>query len=124
MTSHKYISLENELNSMVSQAFHYFLDNHYNSCKDTVALTGVAQWIEHQKVMGSVSQSGHRPGLQARSPVGLGAGGERQPTDVSLSHQCFSPSLSPSFLIYLKLNKIFKEKRNIKLEYLIKYKTA
>ena len=36
------------------------------------ALAGVAQWIEHWPVNQSRfdSQSGHMPGLQARSPVG------------------------------------------------------
>ena len=36
-----------------------------------VALAGVAQWIEHWPVNQRVgSQSGHMPGLWARSPVG------------------------------------------------------
>ena len=38
------------------------------------ALAGVAQGIEHwstnQRVAGLIPQSGHMPGLQARSPVG------------------------------------------------------
>ncbi|KAF6107527.1 ADP ribosylation factor like GTPase 3 [Phyllostomus discolor] len=35
------------------------------------ALAGVAQWTEHRPTNQRVSsQSGHRPGLQARSPVG------------------------------------------------------
>ena len=41
---------------------------------------------------------GHRfdsLGLQAGLPVG-GPRGKRQPIDVSLTHRCFSPSLSPS----------------------------
>ena len=43
------------------------------------------------------SQSGHRPGLQARSPVG----GAWEAT----THWCFSPSLSPSLLFSLKIKK-------------------
>ena len=42
------------------------------------------------------SQSGHRPGLWARSLVG----GVGEATD-----QCFSPFLSPSFPFLLKINK-------------------
>ena len=44
------------------------------------------------------SQSGHMPGLQARSPVG----GVREAT----TRGCFSPSLSPSLPLSLKINKI------------------
>ena len=43
------------------------------------------------------SQSGHMPGLWARSPVG----GAPEAT----IHWCFSPSLSPSFPLSLKINK-------------------
>ena len=46
------------------------------------------------------SWSGHMPGLWARSPVG-GARG----------NQCFSPCLSPSFPLSLKINKILKKKK-------------
>ena len=45
------------------------------------------------------SQSGHMPGLQARSSVG----GEWEVT----TPWCFSPSLSPSLPLSLKINKIF-----------------
>ena len=31
---------------------------------------------------------------------------ERQPIDVSLTHRCFSPSLSPSLLLSPKINKV------------------
>ena len=55
--------------------------------------------LENQKVSGSVpSQSTHLgcwPGSQSGAC-------ERQPIDVSLAHQCFSPSLSPSFPLSLK----------------------
>ena len=43
------------------------------------------------------SQSGHMPGLQARSPVG----GVWEAT----THWCFSPSLPPSLPLSLKINK-------------------
>ena len=43
------------------------------------------------------SQSGHIPGLQARSPVG----GAWEAT----AHWCFSPCLSPSLPLCLKINK-------------------
>ena len=46
------------------------------------------------------------PGLQARSPVG---GTWKANDDVSLTHQCFSPSPSPSLPFSLKINKIFKK---------------
>ena len=41
---------------------------------------------------------------------------ERQPTDVSLSHQCFSLSLSPSLPLSLKINKqnIWKKRKLLK----------
>ena len=42
------------------------------------------------------SQSGHVPGLQARSPVGT--------TWEVTTHCCFSPSLSPSLPLCLKIN--------------------
>ena len=42
--------------------------------KHTLALAGVAQWIEcqpvNQRVTGSIPNLGHMPGLQARSTVG------------------------------------------------------
>ena len=67
-------------------------------------MSDVAQWIEHwtenQKVTGSIPDQGtylvFRPGPQ------LGVC-ERQPTDVSLT--CFSPSLSPSLPLSLKISK-------------------
>ena len=43
------------------------------------------------------SQSGHMPGLQARSPVGG--------TQEATTHWCFSPSLSPFLPLSLKINK-------------------
>ena len=44
------------------------------------------------------SQSGHMSGLQARYPV--------QGTREATAHWCFSPSLSPSLSLSLKINKI------------------
>ena len=47
------------------------------------------------------SQSGHMPRLQAWSLVGG--------TWEATTHWCFSPSLSPSLLLSLKINRIFKK---------------
>ena len=49
------------------------------------------------------SQSRHRPGLQARSPVG----GAWEAT----THWCFSPFLSPSLPLCWKINKYNLKKR-------------
>ena len=54
------------------------------------------------------SQWGHMPSVRVQSSV-QGAC-ERQPIHVSLSHWCFSPSLSPSLVLSLKINKILKNK--------------
>ena len=70
-------------------------------------LVGVAQWNESWPVDGKVT------GLIPSQGTCLGCGPgpqsgacERQPhTDVSLTHQCFSPSLSPSFPLSLKINQ-------------------
>ena len=64
--------------------------------KTGVTLAGVALWIEHQpaqqKVAGSIPGQG--TGLGCRQGPQLGEC-ERQPVSVSLTHPCFSPSLSP-----------------------------
>ena len=68
-----------------------------------MALAGVAQWVERQpanrKVAGSIPSQGtsldYRPGPQ----LGMC---ERQLINISLAHRCFSPSLSPFLLFYLK----------------------
>ena len=52
------------------------------------------------------SQSGHRPGSRARSPV--------EDTWKAITHWCFSPSLSPSLPFSLKINKTFKRGQFIK----------
>ena len=48
------------------------------------------------------SQSGHSPGLRARPPDG----DVREAVDVSLAQWCFSPCLSPSLALPIKVNKI------------------
>ena len=71
-----------------------------------LALTGGAQWVEHhpanQKVTGWIPSQGTclgcRPGPQSGAC-------ESQPIDASLAHQCFSPCLSPSLPLSLKINK-------------------
>ena len=69
-------------------------------------------WLMRLSWLGVVLQS---KGSLVRFPVrayawvaGLVPGGgaqERQPIDVSFSHWCFSPSLSPSLPLSLKINK-------------------
>ena len=72
----------------------------------------MAQWTEHQPANQRVTSliPSQVTGLQARSP----AGGVRDATD-----QCFSPSLSPSLPLSIKINKILKHKeedyKNIKV---------
>ena len=70
----------------------------------------MAQWTECWPVNRRVafdSHSGHTPGLWARPP----GGGVREAI-VSLTHERFSPSLSPSFLLSLK-NKWKLERRRM-----------
>ena len=74
------------------------------------ALAGVAQWIEcrpvNQKGTGSIPSQGTC--LACRPGPWLGVY-KRQLMDVSLSHRCFSPSLSPFLPFSLKVNKYFKK---------------
>ena len=78
------------LSKFISSHFYCYCPN----SNDLLALAGVAQWIEcqpmNQKVAGSIPSQGTcldcGPGLQLRAY-------KRQP-DVSLPHQCFSPSFS------------------------------
>ena len=70
------------------------------------ALASVAQLVVRHptnwKVASLISLhcwSGHMLGLQGSSLFGASAGGNQS---VSLSHQCFSPFLSPSFSLSLK----------------------
>ena len=64
---------------------------------------GSVDWVQasEPKCCWFGSQSGHMPGLWARSPEG----GTWQAT----THSCFSPSLSPS--LPPQINKVFKKKR-------------
>ena len=66
------------------------------------ALAGVAQWIEHspanQRVAGSIPSQG--------TGLGWGRVPSRRHTKESTTHWCFSPSLSPSLPLSLKVNKI------------------
>ena len=67
---------------------------------------GSVGWVSHRKAKDRRFNpwSGHTSGLLVWSPV------RAQPIDASLSHQCFSPSLSPFLLLSLKTNKILKIK--------------
>ena len=49
-------------------------------------------------------------GLRARTPIERAC--EKEPVDVSLTLPCFSPSLSPSLPLSLKINKIFFKNYN------------
>ena len=68
-------------------------------------LSGVAQWIDggpvNQRIASSIPSQGTCLGGGARSPVG--SMGE------ATTHWCFSPSLSPSLPLSLKINKVFKK---------------
>ena len=68
------------------------------------SLTGVAQWIEcqpvNQKVAGSIPSQNIWLGCESGPQLGAC---KRQLIDVSLAHRCFSPSLSPSLLLSLKI---------------------
>ena len=61
------------------------------------ALAGVAQWIEYwpanQRVISLIPSQGTCLGCGPGPQLGASEG---QPIDVSLAHQCFFPSLSPS----------------------------
>ena len=65
---------------------------------------GSVDWESDCEVKGHWfdAQSGHMPGLWARSPV-MGVW-------EAATQWCFSPSLSPSLLFCLEINKIFKKK--------------
>ena len=72
------------------------------------ALADVAQWIgcqfENQKVAGSIPSQGTR--LVCRPGPQLGVC-KRKP----ITNGCFSPSLSPSFPLSLKINKLNSKKK-------------
>ena len=71
--------------------------------KETRALAGVAQWIEYwpakQRVPGSIPSQGTFLGWGLGPQYGAH---QRQP---ATTHSCFSPSLSPSLPLSLKINK-------------------
>ena len=85
--------------------------------KASTALISVTQYVEHWplkwRVTGSIPGQGTclgcRPGFWAR----WGAC-ERQPIDISLTCQCFSPSLFPSLPLSQKLNKYNLKKKKVK----------
>ena len=70
---------------------------------------GSVDWVPDCKPKGCRldSQSGHMPGLQARSPLG----GLREATDQRLSHTLMFLSLSFSLSSPLSLNKSIKSKK-------------
>ena len=71
---------------------------------------GSVGWLLSSKPKGHQfdSWSEHMPGLRVLSLVGEC---EKQLIDVSLSCQCFSPSLSSSIPLSLKINRIVKDKK-------------
>ena len=82
-----------------------------------LGLDGVAQWIEcqsvNQKITGSVPSQG--------TCLGCGSGTrmrtrEGQPINVSLKHQYFILSLSPTLSFSLEINKILKQAHNTYLK--------
>ena len=81
----------------------YSLSN-FEICNTTLA--GVAEWIErlpvNWKVTGLIPGQGTCPGCRPGPQMGVC---KRQPIHVSLTHPCFSPSLSPSLPLSLKTNK-------------------
>ena len=76
-----------------------------------MSLAGVAQWIGQQtewKGCRLDSQSGHMPGLQARSPFGS----VQEATNLCFStNVCFSHTLMFLFLSRKKRKKMFMEAR-------------
>ena len=76
------------------------------------ALAGVAQWNVHwpanQRVVGLILSQGTCLGCGPGPQLGVC---ETQPTEVSLTLRCFSPSFSPSPPSLKLVNKIFFKKR-------------
>ena len=71
-----------------------------------MALAGVAQWMEHLPVNERVANSIPSQGTCLGCGPGPWLGAcERDLVSVSLTHLCFSPSLSLSLPISLKINK-------------------
>ena len=72
-----------------------------------ISLDGVAQWIECQPANQKVRHMIPGQGICLGCSPGPGLGVfERQPIHVSLTYLCFSPFLSPSFPLSLKVNKL------------------
>ena len=70
------------------------------------ALAGVVQWIECQPVNQKVAGAIPSPGICLGCGPGPWLGAcKRQMTDVSSPHWYSSPSLSPSLILSLKINK-------------------
>ena len=71
-----------------------------------IALTGVAQLVGNypakERIAGSIPSQGTCLGVGSIPRQGVF---KKQPINVSVSHQCFSPSLSPSFPFSLNINK-------------------
>ena len=82
--------------AMTSTCCSLCLAKSHSSCPDWCGSVG---WASSHRPKGQWfdSRSGHMPGLWARSPVGS--------TQEATTHQCFSPSLSPSLPLFLKINK-------------------
>ena len=83
----------------ISIIFNVFLKISAITWKILLALAGVAQWIEcsPRTSLRFNSRLGHMPGLWSGSPVGS--------VWEATTHWCFSPSLSPSLPLSLKINK-------------------
>ena len=100
------------LDSLCLVSFAYIFSLEYKLQNGT--LTGVAQLVGHHPqgegspvwfpVRAHAWVSGLVPGCGV-----VRVHNERQAIDVSLSRGCFSPSLSPSLPLSLKINKIFKK---------------
>ena len=80
--------------------------NNFMMLKYASALAGMARWIEcwpvNQKVTSLIPSQGTRLGYGPGPQMVVHA---RQHIDVSLAHLCFSPSLSPSLPLSLKMNE-------------------
>ena len=81
-----------------------------NKSIKTLALAGIAQWIEHrcesQRVIGSISSQGTCLGCGPRSPIGRCVGGNHTLMFLSLSFSFPSPSLK------IKKYNLKKKKKN------------
>ena len=78
----------------------------YHWCyENAVAPNGVAQRPGHRPVNQRVVRFPARARAWVVGQAPLLGVCKRQPTDVSLKHRCFSPSLSPSLPLSLKINK-------------------